>query len=71
MQFKPFEALRNFFSRIHALCQEFLTKCHIKKEDPNLCILLRFATDSTIKSDIPPAEEPGRKHDGGRKLWMK
>ena len=38
MKFKPYETLRNFISRFDALCQEYLTKCHLKKEDPEILI---------------------------------
>ena len=46
MKFKPYETLRNFFSRIDALCQEYLTKCHIKKEDPEV---LTFVMKELLK----------------------
>ena len=49
MQFKPFEALRYFFSRIHALCQEFLTKCHNKKEDLEILALVMKELPKDLK----------------------
>ena len=32
-KFKSYKTLRNVSSQIDALCQEYLIKCHIKKED--------------------------------------
>ena len=40
MRFRPYEKLSSFFSRVDALCQEFLTKCHIKKLDGEIIALV-------------------------------
>ena len=58
MQFKPYETLRNFFSRIDALCQEFLTKCHIKKEDPEILALVMKELPKDLKYHLQLLEGP-------------
>ena len=40
IKFRPYETLRNFFSRIDALYQECFTKYHFKKEDPEILALV-------------------------------
>ena len=40
MKFRLYETRRHFFSRVDALCQEYLTKCHIKKQDPKILTLV-------------------------------
>ena len=39
---KTLRKLRNLFSRVDALCREYLTKCHFKKEDAeNLALVMK------------------------------
>ena len=57
MKFKPFETLRNFFSRVDALCQEYLTKCHINKEDPGILALLMKELPKVLKYHLHLLEE--------------
>ena len=40
MQLRPNEILRNFLSRVGALCGEYRTMCHIKKHDPEILALV-------------------------------
>ena len=40
MKLRPNETLTNSFSRVDALCVEYLSKCHIKKLDPEISVLV-------------------------------
>ena len=56
VKFKPYETLRNFFSRIDAFCQEYLTKCHIKKKGPEFLVLVMKELPKDLKYHLQRME---------------
>ena len=52
IRLRPYEILRNFFSRIDDLWQEYLVKFHIKKEDPKILALVRKELPPDLKYNL-------------------
>ena len=49
MQLRPNEILRNFLSRIDAMCAVHLKKCHIKKQDSEVLALVMKVLPNELK----------------------
>ena len=69
MRFKPYETLRNFFSRIDALYQEFFTKCHIKKQDGEILALVMKELPKDLQYHLSLLE--GTNNDTRSWHWIK
>ena len=59
MKLRPNEALRNFFSRVNALCAEYLSKCHITKLDLEILALVMKELPNELKCRLSLLEGSG------------
>ena len=66
LRFRPHENLRNLFSRVDASCQEYLTKCHIKNEDPKILALVMKELPKDLEYHLSLLEGP----NNGMRSWQ-